>query len=124
MMTRKQANGDEDDGPEGVGGGDDWGDGGEDDEREGGEGDEVAAKACPAPSRTRKTECRMNSQDRCPSQGELVEGGGSSPNVHGFYIAARIARRTVRGARRQRQSVHKGTSSMCYGSSEYRRTRS
>jgi hypothetical protein len=72
--------GGEDDGTEGVGGGNNGTeDGGKDDERGGGEveAEEEAAKVCPAPSRTRKTECRMDLQSICTSQGELGEGGGS-----------------------------------------------
>ena len=39
-------------------------------------GDEDAAKVCPAPRRTRKTECRMDSQYRCTNQqGKIGETG-------------------------------------------------
>lgn len=93
-------------------------DGGKDDERgSGDDGKEEAAKVCPAASRTRKTECRMDSQYRHTSQEEMGEGGVFNLNVHNLYT--QIARRAVRGARRQRQSVHEGTTSKYYGSAEY-----
>lgn len=69
----------EDDGLEDVAGGNrGTEDGGKDGKRGGGEdGKEEAAKVCPAPSRTRKTECRMDSEYRRTSQEEMGEGGGS-----------------------------------------------